>query len=166
MPSMRFFLMILFPVLVHSAGPSLLTCVAKSGRPFWRSISCTMSVNLELFSALIFLKHFCIRFSRSPSAVSAGCWIWSPPLSKLAGIRLVATSLHFCIVSWLFDRVHRKERISLCRGSSSVAATGRDISTWLYKGTRAELMRVALLRMSVGGVVARICRFTAFRSIF
>jgi hypothetical protein len=44
----------------------------------------------------------------------------------------------------LFDRVHRKDRISLCRESSSVAATGRDIKTWLYKGTRAELIRVAL----------------------
>ncbi len=38
--------------------------------------------------------------------------------------------------------------------------------TWLYRGTRAELIKVVLWRMSVGGVVARICHFTAFKSIF
>ncbi len=153
---MRFLFMILFPVMIHSVGPNLLTCVVRSGRLFWRSISSSISVNLKPFSAFILLKHFCIKLSWSPSAVSAGSWIWRPPLSKLGESRLVATSLRFCMISRLFDRVHRKDRISLCRGYSSVAGTGRAIRTWLYRGTRAELMRVALFRVSVGGVVARV----------
>jgi hypothetical protein len=152
MHTMRFLLIILFPMVTHSVGPRVLTCVIRSGRLFCQSISSRILVNVEPFSAVILLKHFCIRFSRRPSAVSIGCWIWSPPLSKLAESLLAATSLRFCMVSWLSDRVHRKDKISLCRGPSSVSVTGRAMRTWLYRGTGAEFIRVALWRMSVGGV--------------
>ncbi len=86
-------------------------------------------MNVEPFPADILLKHFCIRFNQRPSAVSDGCWIWSPPLSKLADSLFTATSLRFCMVSRLLDRVHRKDKISLYRGFSSALVTGRAMGT-------------------------------------
>jgi hypothetical protein len=129
MPTMRFLLIILFPVMAHSIGPSVLTWVVRSGRLLSQSIYSSILGNVEPFSADIFLKHFCIRFNRRPSAVSNMCWIWSPPLSKLAESLFTATSLRFCMVSWSLDRVHRKDRISLYRGFSSALVTRRAMRT-------------------------------------
>ncbi len=83
---------------------------------FWARSRPKICVNFESLPVVIFLKHFCMRLIWSPSAVSAGCWIWSPPLWKLAVSRFEATSRLFWTVSESTDRVHRKERISLTEG--------------------------------------------------
>ncbi len=90
--------LILRLVLCHSRGPMLLMCSVRSSLPALRRICVIMREKIVIWLLLILRKYFCRRLSRRPSAVSSGCWIWRPPLSKLAERRFAATSCLFCIV--------------------------------------------------------------------
>ncbi len=112
-PCILFLSISLLPILSTPWGPKLLTCDWKLGSPSWWSRCSRILVNFVLFPVFSFLRHCWRRLSHRPSAVSLGCWICSPPLSKLAESNLEATQRIFWTDSDSIVRVQRKVRISL-----------------------------------------------------